>query len=933
MINRIIRHAKSRLNFEGDIKKAKRLSACKQFLKLEMQMVVMKHKQGESGLKIANARATIVDVMLDHLFTYALDHYEKKFDELPVPVALVAIGGYGRAELSPFSDIDVMILLPARVKSDKIKDLKQFLTDEVLYILWDLGLKVGYSTRTIDDVFEEARREIKTKTALLESRLVSGDASLFSTYEQAYRNYYLNESPQKYIQARLEDQIARRERNGNTVFLQEPDIKSGVGGLRDYQNILWMARVKLGTSTLKELAELNYLRKKELRDFKNSYDFLLRARNTLHFISKRPSDLMDLSKQPKIAYQMGFTSRNHLDRVEKFMREYYKNAQNIYQISKVLEHRLALSVNKASNNHISLKDLLKPRRLQRTKKIDGFILRQGKLAYENTRVFTADPNRLIRVFRHQQLLNSTFDFELTSLIRESLPLITNHVIRSQEACQSFRSILQTPGQVYPILQLMHELGVLGKFIPEWEELTCLVQHEFYHRYTADIHTLTTIRELDNIFSSQDPIYENYREALRDTHDPSLLYFILLLHDIGKADGIKDHSLAGVKIAEPILTRLQIHENNRATVRFVIQNHLEMARFMQKYDLDDPDTAKAFSSQVENVENLRYLYVHTFCDARGTASSLWNSYKDTLNTTLFRNTVKALTSDEALKKQGVTVFEEVKDNLRKMEIPEVSEEEIEAHIHLLPNRYFTQTEPEEIALHVQMVNRLLKTINETDSIGTLSPVIDWKDDINRGITTVNLVTWDRSGLFHKLAGAFSLVGLTILSAKAVSRQDHIVIDTFDIIEPGRGIVQNTQIMEKFQTSITQALVEQKDLYPEIIDVAKSLQENLLSSPTNPFHSTFPATVNIHREETFDRTIVEIEAPDHIGLLYLIGKTLFEKGFNITFARINTAGGAANDTFHIENAVENEPVPAPDSPTMLELKDALLKIVTPSQPEPV
>ncbi len=933
MINRIIRHAKTRLNFEGDIKKAKRLSACKQFLKLEMQMVVMKHKQGESGVKVANARATIVDVMLDHLFTYALDHYENEFGELPVPVALVAVGGYGRAELSPASDIDLMILLPARVKPDKIKRLQQFLTNEVLYILWDLGLKVGYSTRTIDDVFEEARREIKTKTALLESRFVSGSTSLYATFEQAYRNYYLNESPQKYIQARLEDQADRRGRNGNTVFLQEPEIKSGVGGLRDYQNILWMARVKLGTTKLKELAELNYLRKNELRDFKKGYDFLLRVRNTLHFLSKRPTDLLDLAKQPKIAYQMGFTSRDHLVRVEKFMREYYKNAQNIYQISKILEHRLALSVKKESSSQISLKDLLKLRRLEKTKKIDGFVLRHGKLAYENRRVFVEDPNRLIRVFRHQQLLNSTFDFELTSLIRESLPLITNHVIRSKEACQSFRSILETPGQVYPILQLMHELGVLGKFIPEWEELTCLVQHEFYHRYTADVHTLATIHELDNVFSNQDRTYENYRNALRDTNNPSLLYIILLLHDIGKADGIKNHALAGVKIAEPILRRLQIHENNRTTVRYVIQNHLEMARFMQKYDLDDPDTAKAFSSQVENVDNLRYLYVHTFCDARGTASSLWNSYKDTLHTTLFRNTVKALTSDKALNEHRATIFEEAKNDLRNMEIPEVSQEEIEAHIHLLPNRYFIQTEPEEIALHVQMVNRLLKTISETDSIGTLSPVIDWKDDLNRGITTVNIVTWDRSGLFYKLAGAFSLVGLTILSAKAASRQDHIVIDTFDIIEPGRGIVQNAKIMEKFQTSINQALVEQKDLYPEITHIAKSLEENLLSSPTNPFHSTFPAAVHIYKEESLNRTIVEIEAPDHIGLLYLIGKTLFEKDFNITFARINTARGAAIDTFHIESAVENEPVPAPDSPAMIELKEVLLKIVSPNKPEVV
>ena len=323
---------------------------------------------------------------------------------------------------------------------------------------------------------------------------------------------------------------------GDTVFLQEPDIKRGVGGLRDYQNALWMARVRLGSDSVEALEASHYLHKNELNDFVAGYDYLLRVRNTLHILSKRATDVMNLEMQPKVAYQMGYTQRVLLTRVEHFMRAYYGHAQNIYRISKILEHRLALTALDTADRKVSFREVIRARRMDRTKTVDGFVLRGRELAYENSKVFEKDPRRLVRIFRHAQVLNATLDFDLESLVRESLPSLSQEVIDAPEVGKAFRSILQTPGQVYPALFQMHELGVLGRLIPEWQGLTCLVQHEYYHRYTADIHTLNTIRELDLVFTSSDPIYQKYREELRETEEPDLLYLILLLHDIGKSRG-------------------------------------------------------------------------------------------------------------------------------------------------------------------------------------------------------------------------------------------------------------------------------------------------------------------------------------------------------------------------------------------------------------
>ena len=919
--------ARSQLAFTRETSGADRIAACKGFLREAMADLRARHDQGASGLEVEHGRSAIIDALISRLFDHAVARFASTKGPTPAAVSMLALGGYGRAELAPWSDVDVMFLYPTKSRPAVVEPFQAHLTQEVLYPLWDCGLKVGHSTRKVDEVFAQAEKEIQTMTALLESRYVAGSAALCDSFQQAYRTFYTSDDPKGYILARLEDQSARRAKFGNTVFNQEPDIKNGVGGLRDYQNTLWMARVKLGITRMDELATQGHLSAAEVGEFFRSYDFLLRVRNDLHFQSARPTDILNLDSQPRVALNLGYTQEALLARVEAFMQDYYRSAQAIFQTSKTVESRLALAIGRTSSGaKVPIREALKIARLRRSRRVDGFVVRGSELAAEDPGVFQEDPARLIRVFRHCQQLDCTLDFHLAQLIRESLPLMAG-ILHSPDASMAFRAILSESGAVSEVLQKMHELGVLGGYIPEFAALTCLVQHEFYHRYTADIHTLNAIRELDLIFTEAEPMKMKYRSVLHEVEDIALVYLTLLLHDIGKAVGIKNHSDSGERLAGPTMERLGVSERGRSLVSFVIKNHLAMARFWQKRDVDDPKTSAAFAELVGDPERLRCLYVHTFCDARGTSSDLWNSYKDTLHTTLYRNTLERLRLGAAVDASFEEKRKMTEQELIAKRIPGISDDEIAAHFSLLPDRYFILTDASEITLHIQMVNKLLKSITATDSVGSLRPVIDWKDDLNRSLTVVNVVTWDRAGLFYKLAGAFSVAGLNILGAKVISRTDHIAIDTFYVVEPGRGVVQNSAAQESFAKIIESSLMSNADLYPDILAQAKKIAATryLYAKGGETLHSSFPPTVDVYHEISMQRTIVEVQARDQIGLLYRLAKAISDFGFDITFARIGTERGVAIDTFYIESA-NHEPVEDPER--LQKLRSALAEVITPA-----
>lgn len=880
-------------------------------------------RKGDSGLRVARAYAIIMDVLVETIFAHVVKAYEAANGKLPCEVALLALGGYGRAELSPHSDIDLMFLYPKNADPKKLKELQQVISDGVLYPLWDLGLKVGHSSRTIKEAIEEAKGDQQTLNALLEARYLCGSRDLFQQFDKLYRRYYSRENHKEYVQERLRDQQERRQKYGETVFLQEPDIKNGVGGLRDYQNILWMAQVRLGDGNLTALVDKQFLSPSEAKQLERAYDFLIRVRNELHFGSKRPTDTLSLEAQPRVAWNLGYRQEDLFLRVEAFMRDYYQSAHLIYTSSKILEQRLALQ--QLGQRRISFRALLDSRRRDRQRIMDGFVLSSETISYEHRDIFNDDPVRLIRLFRYMQQYRVQPELELIVLVTKSVNLVTPRVVQDDGANRAFRSILQTRGNVYPTLALMHETGILGRFIPEFGRLTCLVQHEYYHRYTADIHSLHGLRELDRVFADLPPNGEAMHAALQETTTPALLYIILLLHDLGKAENSEKLPERCAALADPVIRKLGIGDKNRLIILKIISLHLEMTRFWQHYDIDDPRTAQSFAKLVGDEDNLRYLYVFTYCDARATAQGLWNSYKQSLHEQLFNATLDALRQDKETPVKRLTERKEtIYQKLSEMGLKDIPPEQIEAHFSQLPEHYFIHNSTPDVELHLRMINELLRGIAHADSVGSLVPVIDWKDDPDQGISVINIITWDRAGLFAKIAGAFTIAGVNILSTKAISRADDIMIDTFYVTDPDGGAVRNQKAREIFTHYLHEALLQNKDLMPVIREQAKRNTSLFQFGKQARLRAPIPPVVDIYHEMSLKRTIVEVQATDRIGLLYQLANTIFQHNFDITFARISTERGAALDTFYIE-PIDGSQGNGGSTVNLMALREALHRVI--------
>lgn len=920
LFRRLHQHAQKRLVFDPGVSRSKQLPAYKRYMELENVMLERQHRNGDSGMEVCQARAAMIDVVIENLFLAALDLYTKEHGTLPCKMAILATGGYGRRELNPHSDIDLMFLYPLKAGGKAFEKFQEVVTEEILYPLWDLGLKVGHASRNSKEVIEECRKEVQSKNAILESRIICGSAPLYKSMRSRFDEFCRKENSRTYIQQRLEDETERHAKFGNTIYLQEPDIKNGVGGLRDYQNILWMAHIKYGFRSFKDLVKAKLLRDDEREAMRAAYDFLLRTRTELHLQNKRPTDKLDLEQQPVIAEFLKYPETDIFQRVESFMKDYYMAARTIYNTSELLKERMSLASEPKHKGRISFREALRAHQHLPIKKIDGFQLYEKVLSIDDSNVFKNDPVNLIRVFRLSQQFGARIDSDLRYLITRSIPLIDHSIINNASAAKSFCTILRSPGDVYPILMQMHELGVLGRYLPEFGELTCMVQHEYYHRYTADAHVLRTIRHLDRVFSKHDDEYARYERELRKNDDPLLLYLILLLHDIGKAEGVKDHDVNGVRIAKPILDRFSIGKEQQEQILFIIRSHLEMARFWQRFDLDDPQTAASFAQFIEDPQKLRFLYVHTYCDARGTAPTLWNSYKDAMHRTLYVRTLEQFEDDEVIERKRKEQTRMLHQELIDQNIEGISEEEIEAHFSLLPERYFINTERADIELHLRMVNQLLTQIQTAESMATLAPIVNWHDDIDLGMTVVNVVTWDRAGLFYKLAGALTLAGVNIVSTKAISRKDHISIDTFYIIDPTGGVVTDKKARDIFQARLDEALIEDKELLPAINEreakiKAKTKNKDMLPAP-------FPPSVDVYHELSLKQTIIEVQASDRIGLLYQLSRLITKMGFDIGFARIATERGVAMDTFYIKNVNDTEET---NTTALLELRNELDAIV--------
>jgi [protein-PII] uridylyltransferase len=892
LLTKIEAAAAARLSFAPNADAAEKLARYKNFLKVETARLKLLHRAGAGGLEVCQARAAILDALVRHLWDAAKAALSAQAQKEFPAIALVAIGGYGRAELNPHSDVDFMFLHDGQVVAGKPLPALGKIMDGILYPLWDVGLKIGYSVRNLDDCIKVANTDMQSKTSLIEARLIAGSESLFAKLQKTVVAKCVVGYEEKYIAARIEDQAARRTKHGNSACMQEPNIKNGCGGLRDFQNLPWMAFFKHRTRSLDDLQQKEFLHAAERKQLEAAYDFLLRVRTELHYHTNRPQDVLGKNLQPAVASNLGYGERSPSKRIEKFMRDLYVHMRNIFLITRTLEQRMALLP--SAQKRLSFRALFPRRRREPPEPVDGFIFTETDICAAHNRIFRDSPRRLMRVFLFAQQRALPLHPDLAQLIRNSLSLVDKKFLNDEHVRETFLTILEKRGEVATVLRAMHEVNFLGKYIPEFGKLTCLVQHEFYHQYAADEHTLVCIQQLDKIWEATTPPHSHYEPIFQGLERPGVLYLALLLHDVGKAAPHEKgrHAEVGATLALRAAKRLRLDAAATGILDFLVERHLLMAVTSQRRDLDDATVIRTFARETGTPEKLNLLTLLTFADSQGTSDNLWSGFKDSLLWQLHTRALTLLEGGTEFRRANESALAELRAEVRALTPVRIADEELDAHFHLLPSRYFDIHTAEQIHDDLELAHRFMHRLI-VENRSSLAPVTAWLDEPDRGYSLVKICTWDRAGLFGKIAGALSAAGLNILGAQIFTRNDGIALDTFFVNDGRTGTPASRDQREKFSTLL------EKVLTGESVDLTQLIAKQARATPlySGYIGERIGTQIRFDNEASEDRTLIEIETEDRLGLLHAISQTFAELKLDISAARIVTERGAAVDSFYV------------------------------------
>jgi [protein-PII] uridylyltransferase len=893
LLEKIEANAKARLTLPPKTHPRGELARFKNFLKVETHRLKIVHRGGGEGRLVCEARSAIIDLLLRYILE-GVKNAAPPPDQAAWPVfSLVAIGGYGRAELNPHSDIDIMFLHESdMVAHGKARPALAALIDGLLYTLWDLGFKVGHSVRSVEDCVKVANNDMQSKTSLIEARLITGDAALFNRFQRNLVARCVIGFENDYITARLQDQAARRTKYGNSACMQEQNIKNGCGGVRDYQNLLWMAYFKHRTRSLAELEQQEMISAAERKQLERAYSYLLRVRTELHYYLDRAGDILAKSLQPSIALNLGCQERSPGKRLEIFMGDFYTHTRNIDLITRTVEQRLALFP-PPPKRLLSWSRIFRSKPARKTEpSVDGLNFIDGEIRAVSSTIFRDSPKRLMRVFLHAQQRGLKLHPDLAQLIRNQLSLVDNAFLRDTHVRETFLEILDQRGNVAPVLRTMHEVGFLGKFLPEFGRLTCLVQHEFYHQYTADEHTLFCIEKLDQVWNAKNPPFSAYAEMFRGVENPFVLYLALLLHDAGKAFRTGHHEEIGGKVALSVSRRLGLDGAKTHVLRLIIENHLVLAQISQRRDLDDPAVINALARKIQSVENLVLLTLHTFADSMGTSDQLWNGFKDAVLWRLYEKTRRVLSGGTEFLLAEARQRELLVEEVQRLAPQTFDPAEIQAHFNNVPARYLQISDAKEILRDVTHVHRFIRLQLSDSEENALAPVITWHNEPDRGYTVVIVCTWDRDRLFSQITGCLTAAGLNILSAEILTRYDGVILDTFWVTDARTGLLANREERELFESLTHKVLTGGSVDLPALIAKTKTAP--------SPYKSIdgerIPSVISLDNSTSDIRTVIDVQTEDRPGLLYDISRTLSSLNVNVYLAKISTEKGAAMDSFY-------------------------------------
>ncbi len=868
---------------------AARSKAYRAFLKKEHTRIQQAHKEGATGLEVAAWRSALIDVVIN-------DHYAVSAQtDGPPPYTLFASGGYGRGLLNPGSDVDLQFLLH-RSLSDKERTALKERIGSLLTMLFDAGLEVGHGVRTIKEATKFANRDHPTKTALLDARFIAGDGEFFDTFVQAFFKDCINgkDQDQEYLSTRSEVIRARHRKYGRTVHRQEPQVKMGCGGLRDYHNLIWLIWMLERSRDLHDLVKSKRLSILAYSEIEEAYEFLMRVRNELHYIQTGASgDILTLRLQGIIANHFEYPGKTIIQRSENFMREYYRHTRNLYQHGTSLMQAFHIEVEESSSNPMPIVGALAERFHRKKSEIfDGYEARDGLIFPADGDPFADNPAELMRFFLHTQQRGLRTSPEIRKCFKEHWYSIDGNFRKLRANREVFEQMLQNRGQVAQVLRQMHRLGFLGRYLPEFGQLTDLVQHEFFHQYTADEHTLRCIDELDRVHRSDDPKEEFFKRIFQDMPDSVAMYVALIMHDTGRAEGVRVHEDASAILAAQVCKRLRFTGDRLRLIMFLVDHHLTFWRTATTKDISDPKTISEFASAVKNRAYMEALYLFTYVDSRGTNDEAWNDWKASLMQQLYRSTCAYFEDRKAFDEKFHRPISQTKQRVLD-KLPDSYQEEIEAHFRTLPERYFSYRGATSTIRHIKLFRQFFNTLKK-DGHESLAPVFGWETRASEGYTLLEVAGWNRLSLLTTIAGALASRGLNILAADVFVRDDDVAVLIFRVCTTNFRPIQNERERERLEKLICEACLPGNDIdLPSLIE--KEAQPSVLDEPKPLF--TMPQRVYLTNDQSDQTTVLEIQAADRIGLLYDVFSVLSSLSADVLNARISTQAGAAIDRFHL------------------------------------
>ncbi len=878
-------HAKRCLHLsDGEIpqNRDELLALYKEFLGVENRRIRELHEAGEGGLTIARHRSDLLDVVIENLFQHSLAMCpsDGENEGEAVPVTLIATGGYGRQLLNPASDIDVHFLHTSRRRPSPVAEE---MIEQILYLLWDMGFKVGHAVRSVRETISQANQDIRTKSSLIEARLITGEDALFERLQLEFRKHCIDGNEHDYLKMRRRDMRERRDQY-HTVFVQEPNVKNGCGGLRDYHNLIWICFVHYGSRDLQTLVKKRVLTKGEFSEIEKAYEFIHRVRNELHFQAGRDNDILTLQLQGVVATNFCYPSKSILRRIEAFMRDYYHATRALYRCAWKLLERLHLAHEEEGESGVIS---LLARRRKKREHFGSFYSWNQRIYPEHEKIFEEVPHRLMRVFQHMQQRHLRMSPQIMELIKSHYHLLDREFRYNKKARVIFEAILSRRGNVARVLKDMHRVGMLGRYLPEFGALDCLVQHEFFHRYTADHHTLLCIRKLDELADTQDPKLAFFRDLFRHVEDPFVLYLAFILHDTGRAENVRFHSDASTTMAERVCRRLQVKGQRRDLMLFLVDHHLTFWKTATTMPIDDPETVIEFAGKMRDKRHLDLLLLFTYADSKGTNEEGWTDWKEMLMKQLYHATLRYWKDHGVVE---VSRKDQEGEILKKL--GESYAGEIETHFEGMPDRYFFFRTTESIVRDIRLIRQFHETDQKNPEVKLDRPVFRWVDHAEANYSQFIVCSHDRRYLLACIAGVLSAQELNILSADFFFRSDGVVLDIFRVCTLNLEAVTNTAVRKAVKKLMLEAFQEEDYDFGKLI--AKARRQNPVDSEAAQF---FPQRVYITNELTAEASVIEIQALDRLGLLYDCFITIGRHGLEITHSRIMTEKGAAIDSIFV------------------------------------